>query len=82
MTNEVKKVNCYFIVKIESFEGHDTFLRCGNPSQDYLFAVTRVDNDGRAEIVDNGYRSFAEAAEAWPKAAAGGEQSKIIPCHR
>ena len=57
-----------FIVKIESFEGRDTYVRCGDDRQDYLFGVVSVDAEVHAEIVDNGYRSFDEAAEAWPEA--------------
>jgi hypothetical protein len=58
-----------FIVKIESFEGDDTYVRCGDDRQNYLFCVVSVDPNGHAEIVDSGYRSFSEAAEAWPDAA-------------
>lgn len=57
-----------FIVKLESFEGKDTYIQCGNSDQDYLYCVVSVDDDGDAEIIDNGYRSFAEAAKAWPHA--------------
>lgn len=58
-----------FIVKIESFEGNrDTYIRCGDDRQDYLYCIVTIDDDGSAEIVDNGYRSFHEAAEAWPEA--------------
>ncbi len=59
----------HFIVKIESFDGRDTFVHCGSGEQDYLFAVVSVDADGRAEIVDSAYRSFEEAAATWPEAA-------------
>ncbi|MBX3403998.1 MAG: hypothetical protein KF699_11370 [Phycisphaeraceae bacterium] len=59
----------HFIVRIESFDGRDTFLHCGNGEQDHLFAVVGVDADGRAEIVDSAYRSYEEAAAAWPEAA-------------
>jgi len=58
----------HFIVKIESFDGRDTFLHCGNDDQDFLYAVVSVGADGRAEIVDSAYRSYEEAAEAWPEA--------------
>lgn len=58
-----------FIVKIESFEGDDTFVRCGNDQQDYLFCVVGIDAEGKAEIVDSGYRSFDEAKKAWPDIA-------------
>lgn len=53
-----------FIVKIESFDGRDTFLHCGNDEQDFLYAVVNVDEMGRAEVVDSAYRSYEEAAEA------------------
>lgn len=56
------------IVKLESFEGKDTFLRCGDETRDYLFTVIAIDPDGTAEVVDSGYRSFNEAAAAWPEA--------------
>jgi hypothetical protein len=59
----------HFIVKIESFDGRDTYLHCGDDNQDYLFAVVSVDADGRAEIVDSAYRSYEEAAATWPEAA-------------
>lgn len=59
----------HFIVKIESFDGRDTFVHCGSgEEQDYLFAVVSVDADGRAEVVDSAYRSYEEAAAAWPEA--------------
>jgi len=64
-----------FIVKIESFEGSDTFVRCGDDEQDFLFAVVGVDDLGRAEILDGGYRSHDEAAKAWPEAAIGADPS-------
>lgn len=57
----------YFILKIESFEGEDTHLRCGDDAemQDYLFCVVATNTDGTAEIVDSGYRSQTEARDAW-----------------
>ncbi len=58
------------IVKIESFDGRDTFLHCGDDDQDFLFAVISVDAKGQAEVVDSAYRSYEEAAEAWPEAVA------------
>jgi len=57
-----------FIVKLESYEGEDTFLRCGNGEQDFLFAIALL-VDGHLEIVDNGYRTQKEALEAWPEAS-------------
>jgi len=67
-----------FIVKIESFEGTDTFVRCGDDRQDYLYCVVTVDADGHAEIVDSGYRSFDEVAEAWPDAAGRRKKPKDV----
>lgn len=61
-------VQRHFIVKIESFDG-GTFLHCGNDEQAYLFAVVSVGAVGSAEIVDSAYRSYDEAAAAWPEAA-------------
>lgn len=60
----------YCIVQIDSYEGDDTYLRCGSESQEYLFAVIAIDASGSASIVDNGYRSSEEAALAWPEAKA------------
>lgn len=62
----------YAILKIESFEGQDVFIRCGSTNQDFLFAVIAIDSDGAAEIVDSGYRSLSEAVDAWPEAAMAG----------
>ena len=58
----------HFIVKLESFEGRDTYVRCGDDQQDHLHCVISIDDDGSAEIVDNDYRSFREATIAWPDA--------------
>jgi hypothetical protein len=57
-----------FVVKLESYEGEDTFLRCGNEGQDFLFAIALL-VDGYLEIIDNGYRTQIEALEAWPEAS-------------
>jgi hypothetical protein len=56
------------IVKLESFEGKDTFLRCGDDARDYLFTIITIEPDGTAEVIDSGYRTFDEAAAAWPEA--------------
>lgn len=61
-------MNRKFIIKIESFEGRDTYLQCGNDRQDHLFCIVGIGDDGDAGIVDSGYRSFNEAAQAWPDA--------------
>ena len=59
----------YFVLKIESYEAEDTFLRCGNETQEHLFAIIVVDSEGIAEIVDSSYRTAEEALAAWPEAA-------------
>jgi hypothetical protein len=59
----------YVILKIESYEGDDTFVRCGNNQQDFLFAVVMIGETGTAEIIDGGYRSHQEALKAWPESA-------------
>jgi hypothetical protein len=56
------------VVKLESYEGEDTFVRCGDDQQDYLFAIVRVDPDGSAEIMDSSYRTLEEALASWPEA--------------
>jgi hypothetical protein len=64
------------IVKIESYEGEDTFLQCGNEMQDHLYAVVAIDPDGTAEIVDSSYRTMSEALQAWPEAAPQPQKSR------
>lgn len=59
----------HFILRLESYEGDDTFIRCGSDDQDFMFCIAHVDVDG-LELVDNGYRTIAEAQEAWPEAIA------------
>ncbi|NQU45260.1 hypothetical protein HQ520_18410 [bacterium] len=61
-------MHTHIILRIESFEGKDTYLRCGNDTQSHLFCVVRIENNGEAEIVDNGYRTYSEVCEAWPEA--------------
>lgn len=65
----------YYIVKIESFEGKDTFLHCGGDEHGVLYCIILVKPGAEAEIIDNGYMSYEEAAEAWPEAAVGSQQS-------
>jgi hypothetical protein len=60
--------NRYFVLKLESFQGRDTFLQCGNETQDYLFAIIVADDRGNAELIDSAYRSMNEAVRAWPEA--------------
>ncbi len=66
----------YFVLKLESFEGSDTFLQCGNETQDHLFAVIVADDRGNAAVVDSAYRSLDEALQAWPEA----RPTEMGPC--
>jgi hypothetical protein len=59
----------HVIIKIESYEGEDTFVRCGDENQTHLFAIVAVDPDGSADLVDSSYRTRKEAMAAWPEAA-------------
>jgi len=59
----------YAVLRIDSYEGDDTHIRCGNGQQDFLYAVVRIEDSGVIEIIDGGYLSFAEAVNAWPNAA-------------
>lgn len=58
----------YFVLKLEGYEGEDTFLRCGDEKQNHLFSVVVLTKDGRLSIADNGYRTPEEACAAWPEA--------------
>jgi len=60
----------YHIVLIESFQGEDTYLECGDDelTRNYLYCIVEVGPDGIAGIADNAYRSVDEAARAWPHA--------------
>lgn len=58
----------YFILKLESYDGDDTFLNCGDTSQDFLYCIVVLTKEDALEIVDNGYRSVREALAAWPDA--------------
>ena len=64
-----KRSDRVVVVRIESYEGEDTFLRCGDERQSHLFAIVAVGTDGTAEIVDSSYRTMDEAVRAWPEAA-------------
>lgn len=57
----------YFAIRIDSFEGSDTYLRCGDDEQDFLYCVVKTLPDGTAEIIDSAYRSYDELADAWPE---------------
>jgi len=61
----------HFFLKLESFEGRDTHVRCGDDEdlQDFIYCVIVTNADGTAEIVDSGYRSAEELLEAWPELA-------------
>ncbi len=56
------------IVLLESFEGSDTFVRCGDEYQQHLYCVVAINESEQAEIIDSGYRTVEEAAQAWSKA--------------
>lgn len=57
----------HFILRIESYEGENSHIRCGDDAgaQDFLYCVVVTKLDGTAEIVDSGYRSEAELRQAW-----------------
>lgn len=61
----------YYVLKIESYDGSDTFLHCGDCDRDYLYCVVAEDSVGKLVILDNGYRSVEEAISAWPNARVG-----------
>lgn len=58
-------MHTYHILKIEHFEGEYCTVECRNGGKDFVFCVVAIDEVGRAEIVDNGYRSHEEALRAW-----------------
>ena len=55
----------HFVLKLETFEGKDTFVHCGDHQQNFLFCIVVTNPDGTATIVDSGYRSEEEARAAW-----------------
>jgi len=61
--------NRLVVVKIESYEGDDTYMRCGDERQNYLYAIVSIDSDGNAEIIDSSYRTLEEAVKTWPEVA-------------
>jgi hypothetical protein len=83
----------FVVVKLESFEASDTFLRCGDDTRDYLFTIVAIEPDGSAEIVDSGYRTFDVGAHGGvpsPAAACGepiepyarhAEGTRRVPLH-
>ena len=58
----------HMIVKLESYDGDDTHFHCGDDYQDFLYCIVTMDEQRNAEIIDNGYRSYSEAATSWPEA--------------
>jgi hypothetical protein len=62
-----------YIIELEALDGEETVihLEADGESVPRLWAVVRADAGG-AGIVDNGYRSLAEARAAWPEAVAPG----------
>jgi hypothetical protein len=76
----------YFIVKLDTFEGEDTaFYLLG---ADPMWIVISTNQATGAEVVDCGYRSVKEAAEAWPEAVVperkprGRKPSPLFDCYR
>lgn len=61
-----KNESKFYVLKLESYEGRDTFLYCGNDTQDYLYCVVGFTEDGKLEIVDSSYRTVDEVLAAWP----------------
>jgi hypothetical protein len=62
-----------FVLKLESFDGKDTYLHCGDGTRDVLYCIVELASDGRLAVVDNGYRSVREAITAWPAATEPGD---------
>ena len=61
-------MNRHFILRIESYDGRDTHIWCGDDERDFIYVVGCLDEYGHAEVVDCGYRSLEEAAQAGPEA--------------
>lgn len=57
---------CY-VLRLDSYEGTDTFLHCGNEKQDHLYCIVTHSKNGELEIIDNGYRTQQAALAAWPE---------------
>ena len=55
----------HYILRLESFDGKDTYVHCGDRQQDFLFCVVATHPDGTATVIDSGYRSEEEARTAW-----------------
>jgi hypothetical protein len=72
----------YFILRIDSFEGRDTHISCGDDRRDYLYIVGSLDEQGNAEVMDCGYRNFEEAAQAWPEARPASEPPDTTGKHK
>lgn len=65
-----------YILKIDSYEGDTTerFQYSRSRPTKKLYAIILIpdrggaENPGKAEIIDDGYRSYDEAKEAWKEA--------------
>lgn len=71
------RCKCY-ILQVDSYTGEDTTRdqheildeeKWNEQEISALYAVVRIEKSG-ASIADDGYRSIAEAQEAWPEAIA------------
>ena len=54
----------YYILRIDSYSGKQSFLLCNSGSENFMYAVLLVDEEN-AEIIDMGYSSKAKLVEAW-----------------
>jgi hypothetical protein len=60
----------HYVLRVESYVGEHS-ARAQHVQSDTqaeaVYAIVRVDREG-AEIIDDGYRSWDEAKQAWPQA--------------
>lgn len=70
----------HYIIGIEPLDGEDTTIttEASGESGVTIYAVISADSTG-ASIVDNGYRSIAEARIAWPDAIAPNPAQHMTP---
>lgn len=56
----------YYVMKIQSYDGRDNQLHCGDRrrTQDFLYCIVKTIGPDTAELWDCGYRSEAELREA------------------
>ena len=61
----------HYIIAVEPLDGEDVqiYIESEGEANATVYAVVAVDTRG-ASIVDSGYRSVAEARQAWPEAIA------------